>query len=210
MAEVGPPTYQGQPAHGAPLEVWVRRVAPEEMPVPESPQQTDATCGPAALRSALAYYFPGETPPEELLAEMAGTTRDGTSPESLAETARQMGLDADVKERMTPLDVADHLAAGRLVVLGVQAWAEEPPAGGYGRTWDHGHYVLAVGFDGERFSFVDPALEGGRATLTVDELLARWRVADVRGRWGLGVVLSGPTPNPLPGGPAARLERRMG
>lgn len=176
------------------LGTWVRRYEGRgEVPAPHLPQETDASCGPAALRSALAYHYPGMAPPEALLTEMAQTTEDGTAPEALAEVATTLGLTAVVQEGMTPDDLEREVRAGHLVIVGLQAWSEDQPKG-YSHEWEHGHYVLCVGAELGRFTFVDPAIQegSGLATLERHELEKRWHFTDMRGRRGLGIILDGP------------------
>lgn len=52
-------------------------------------QRNSWYCGPAALRAALLFY--DRVVPQQVIADLAGTTRDGTDEHGLAVAAKQLG-----------------------------------------------------------------------------------------------------------------------
>jgi hypothetical protein len=93
--------------------------------------------------------------------------------------AREHGLDASSREGMTADELTVHLDRGEPVLLAIQAWADPPPADatGWGVRTEDGHYVVAVGYDPERFYFEDPAMFGV-GYIPRAELEARWHDYD--------------------------------
>jgi predicted double-glycine peptidase len=181
------------------LRLWAARATggvPEQAPVPEVRQRTDYSCGPAALLAALAFL--GLQATEGELSALAGTSEAGTPPEGLRRAAEAKGAHAEVREGMTVDDLRAELDAGHVVVVALQAWADEPPAGGYADVWEHGHYVVPTEVrDDGSVVFEDPAVDGARAELGPGELAERWHDEDdERRRVGLGVVVSGGSPSP--------------
>jgi len=139
-------------------------------------QETNYTCGPAALKAALAWY--GHEADEASLADRMDTTeKDGTTIENMVLVARSYGLDAQAHEYLTVDDIVDIIERGDVVIVVLQAWhAPEPST--YEDRWTDGHYVIPVAVDGDRIEFEDPAVSGQRAMLSTDELLKRWHSID--------------------------------
>lgn len=187
---------KGNASTGSAFSTWVKRSSAQELPVPPVVQKQDYSCGPASLLACVRYFLPTAQANEEMLAYLAGTSeKDGTEPEGLVAAAAAFGLQAEVREHMTMQDLRTNVDQGALTIVALQAWADTkgPPPEGYSVRWQDGHYVVCTGYDGPRFYFMDPSLEGARATLTPQELAARWH--DVDGnhmRYSLGVVVRGP------------------
>lgn len=188
---------KGGAADGQPsaLGTWVTRSSGKELPVPDVLQKTDYTCGPASLLACAEYFMPDMPLTEEEVSALAGTTDDGTPPEGLHEAATALGLDSEVREGMTVQDLEDLLGQGALVIVALQAWANDDgslPPEGYDNRWMDGHYVVCTGVDGDRLYFEDPSVEVARATLSPDELNRRWHDVDSGiQRQGIGVVIRG-------------------
>lgn len=145
--------------------------------VPHVAQLEDYTCGPSALLAVCAYFGVGPER-EELIGEHMGATEVGTDPAQLVAAARRYGLRVAEHRGMTRRDLCAALRSGRPVILMLQAWAERPPRSYEGR-WDHGHWVVAIGFDQRGVYFEDPALHGTRGYLSFRALDERWH--DVEG-----------------------------
>lgn len=181
---------------GPPLLRWARAVlggrgGEVAVRVPESPQETNYTCGPAALRGALAAFGVGAE--EDALAAAAQTSASGgTSIIGLAEAAREQGLEAEEVEGMTLDDLVACLDDGRVVVACIQSGDDE-------EGFDSSHWVVPCAVRDEAGVLVvecmDPAVEGARSVAPVDEFLARWHCVDMGERVeGLGLVLTGAEP----------------
>lgn len=187
---------------GAGLAKWASDDAPREIPVPDVRQSTAYNCGPACLLAACGYF--GVPATEEELAELCGTTDEGTPPDALAAAAREKGLTADVHEGLTLDDLREFLSEGAVVVVALQAWDEGGGAHDYGDEWGDGHYVIPTGVDGDLVVFEDPSVADKRVTLSPEELEERWHALGAGEEQDhLGVVLRGPrgfehAPAPVP------------
>jgi hypothetical protein len=69
------------------------------------------------------------------------------------------------------------LKAGRPVMVMLQAWSESGSAD-WENDWDDGHFVVAIGFDKERFYFMDPSTPGQWAQVPRGEFVKRWHDVD--------------------------------
>ncbi len=143
-----------------------------ELALPAVRQQESWTCGPAALRSVLAFYDIRRT--ERHLARLCGTSPGlGTAPPALGRVARRYGLDAEERQGESVDSLVGLLASGRPSILLLQAWAEDV-APNYGTGEDDGHYVVLVGAGPRRLLFMDPSVRGARASLRRVDLERRW------------------------------------
>ena len=162
-------------AAGAAADAPVR---PRLLPLPDVRQTTVYACGAAALQAVLAYYGI-DARQDTLIAELGTNETVGTRWWEIVRDAEARGLRAEPRTGMAERDLEADLDRGVPVLLAVQAWADEPPAdaAGWAARTEDGHYVVAVGYDAERFYFEDPAMFGvgyiGRA-----ELEARWHDFD--------------------------------
>jgi predicted double-glycine peptidase len=150
------------------------RLPPDAMAVPLVAQQTEYSCGPAALASILRHHHVWNGRERELYTLLRTHPQHGTLPEDLAAGARRFGLQAAVERDMTIERLRALLAERKLVILDVQAWPEDKRPLPWSERWDDGHYVVLIGMD-ERFGFLmDPSVEGAFAYAPLDELDARW------------------------------------
>ncbi len=102
----------------------------------------------------------------------------GTPPPDLAEAARKLGLQADLREGMTLPQLERCAILGKPVLCCVQMH------GG-------GHWIAVVGREGKRLKLVD-TLADGDVTMDRDEFGRRWQDTDEDGkRWvRTGIILS--------------------
>lgn len=136
-------------------------------------QQTDYYCGPAALQNALKVLRKSVT--QDRIAELAGTSTDGTDEDGIKRAAIALGYGADELAEDEPnkawARLYGSLLVGRPVVLCVDRWS---------------HWVTAVGICGDRILVVEPgryaytARENGVLVLNKDRLLRRWRAGRTR------------------------------
>lgn len=68
-------------------------------------------------------------------------------------------------------DIEYAISQGWPVLLSLQAYQDKP--GPFEDDWDDGHYVVAIGIDGDRIIFEDPS-SYKRTWLTREELERRW------------------------------------
>lgn len=181
--------------------------------VPLARQETDYSCGPAALLSALKYWqvFGGRE--KDLYPLLDTTPKDGTESPKLVAGARRFGLDAALKKNLALADLRAALARGATAILQIQAWPDAKTKSlPWARRWEDGHYVVLIAMD-EHFAYVmDPSLDRAYGYLPLPELVERWH--DYEDRHGFrqvydhaAVFLSGRTPvKALPPPPLARVE----
>lgn len=172
----------------------------ERLALPFVAQETDYSCGPAALLSVLRYWgeFPGTE--RDLYGPLETTPKDGTTPEKLAEFARKRGLSAELREGMTVDGLRDALRLGRTVIVDLQAWRSDAEARTpWSELWEDGHYVVLAAMAETKAFFMDPSVPGALAWLPLEELPERWhdyedRSGSVRRNFGLGIVIHGDSP----------------
>jgi uncharacterized protein len=157
-----------------------------KVPLPDTVQQTDYTCGASCLQAICAYYGVGPTK-EEDYARIMRIQRDvGAHPHNILRGIREFGLRYEERWPMCAHDVREYLDRGIPVMLMLQAWATDEKRGGkrwkgYATEWNDGHWVAAIGYDNDLMYFEDPSLAGVRGYMSVRELGARWH--DVGPYW---------------------------
>lgn len=148
--------------------------APDLLPLPDVMQTTDYTCGPASLRSVLAYLCKRRVPEPQLAALMKTSADDGTDPYALRDAARTLGLWAEAEEHMAVEDLEDCLRNGVVVIVHYQAW--KPPGRGvpYEDDWEDGHYSAVIGVDRDHVYLEDPWVLGRIESIPRDAFMQRW------------------------------------
>lgn len=141
-------------------------VAPVLLDVPDVRQQTDYSCGAAALASVLQHH--GIDFDEAELREILGSDpQDGTTIPAIAGFAARQGL-AVTMARMDLAKLRGHLEAGRAVIAPIQA---DDPAANTG-----GHYVVVIGHGGGKLTLQDPM--AGRGEIDEAAFDRRWHDVD--------------------------------
>ena len=151
--------------------VAARSLKPDKLIVfPELHQVYDYDCGACALQCVLAYY--GGTVREQKVMEHADTTEeDGTDAPGMLKALKYYGL--KFKDgSMTIEDVKAYIDKDIPVILIIQAYNGKPP-----KTWkgkaDHSHWVVAIGYKGNKIIFEDPD-SVYRTYVDEKDLLDRW------------------------------------
>jgi ABC-type bacteriocin/lantibiotic exporter with double-glycine peptidase domain len=158
-----------------------------KVPLPESAQVRDYTCGAACMQSVAAYFGALEKAwGEEELASVMGIASDvGAHPHNIVKGARRFGLQWEEKWPMTDAELLSYLDRGIPVLLMLQAWRTPDRRkrrwAGWLSEWGEGHWVVAIGYDREGVYFEDPVLTGARGFLPYEELFERWH--DVGPYW---------------------------
>jgi predicted double-glycine peptidase len=143
--------------------------------VPLIRQSTDYTCGVAALQALLAYY--GQDVREDLLSKaLHAQHKSGTRYKNIANYAQQHGLSVKIWKEMSVDELRQSLKAGHPVLCLIQAWPDKKTD--FALDWDDGHYVVAVGFDDQKFVFMDPSTAGHYTYIPVEEFFQRWHDLD--------------------------------
>ena len=184
----GIPSAAERAALDIPLARWANAMGKGiGVRVPNSPQSTDYTCGPAALRGALSAFGIGAQ--EDDLAALAETSANGgTSIEDLAVAARQYGCECEIAYNMTVDQLASHLKNGVVVVTCVQAWKHEVD-GDYS-DYEASHWVVPCAVTDKSVLVMDPTLEASKGLIPIDEFEERWHGIDMGKEInGLGLVI---------------------
>lgn len=130
-------------------------------------------CGPSALQSILAYY--GYEVREDKLIKMSGANRDGTSIAGIVKTLEKYDLKCK-SESMNIEKIVEFINQKIPVILMVQAWTSKKEVD-WVNDWVDGHFVIAIGYDEDKFIFEDPS-SAYRVFLSYSELGERWHDVD--------------------------------
>lgn len=142
----------------------------KEIPI----QETEYTCGPAALKLILQDY--NIRCSEKVLAELAGTNKKtGTTFVGLQKALAKM--EVPVSFSSSNIDkLRAHIRSGGMAIVGIQAWADkEQSKEEYAEDWENGHYVVPVKIDNSKISFADPYI-GEVVEMPIKEFESRWHV----------------------------------
>lgn len=164
--------------------------------VPVLRQVTDYSCGASALASALGYYGK-EKRESELMKEIGTSPKDGTPFTTMAQAAIKRGLQATVYHGFTVEGLRHILDRRQIAIIDLQAW--HGSSTDYRAQWNDGHYVVLIGMDSDRIYFMDPAILGGRGSMSLKDFNDRWHDEDVQGErnYHTAILLEG-VPNPPP------------
>ena len=142
--------------------------------VPDVRQPSDYSSGPTSLQAVLSYYGM-DINVDELINMTNSTPENGTNPENLAEAARKMGFNAEIKQNMTMKDLQGYLNQGTPVIVDVQAWKNNTTNV---QSWtdevEYGHYMVVIGIDNENVYLEDPAVLGSKGYISNLEFVERW------------------------------------
>ena len=180
------------------LLLWGPVGAQTLLPVPDTRQSTNYSCGAAALQAVLSYYGV-DTREDRLMVELGSDPENGTSPQAMVRIARHHGLEAELRESMTIDDLAELVAQGTPTIVCCQAWREESQKKPWADDWEDGHYMVVIGVDDQRVYFEDPSLLGSRGQISRASFEERWHDVEGSGRRYVraGLVIRG-KPKPPP------------
>lgn len=156
---------------------------------PELKQICEYDCGACALESVFMYY--GGNIFEKNIMEIAETVpKSGTPIKGILKAIKHFGFEGELKE-LNIDELKKYIDKKIPVILRLQAWSQHENTN-WSKDWKHGHYVVAIGYDEEKFYFEDPWCSE-RTYLKYDELVERWHDIDVDGKKyvNCGVVVMG-------------------
>ncbi|MDQ7821479.1 MAG: cysteine peptidase family C39 domain-containing protein [Candidatus Eremiobacteraeota bacterium] len=180
-----------------PEDPKTEEIPPPLLPVPDTRQAFDYTCGASSLQAVLMYY--GEEYLESDLMKMLGTTQNGTTPQDIVRVARELGFDVEMKENMTVDDLAKLTREKVPVIVDGQAWREgEDLKKPWSEVWESGHYMVAVGVGEKNVYLEDPSILGSKGIIPRGEFEERWHDYDDRKYYNLGIIIKGKKPMPPP------------
>lgn len=144
------------------------------IPVPLTRQGADYTCGITAVQSILGYYGIDRRQ-DDLIAAMKPDPDMGTNYQNVLAYAQSLGFEASAHKGMTLDELKGYIDRRVPVLLAIQAWMTPPVDW---KTFEEGHYVVAVGYDAENFYFMDPSTLGHYTYIPIPEFLERWHDRD--------------------------------
>ncbi len=156
-------------------------------------QSTGYTCGVSAVQSVFGYY--GDDIRNDKLARLLKADPDqGTSYLMIQKVATKRGYRVRVHFDMTLDELKDLMDRKKPTILSIQAWPGHHVD--WPSDWEDGHYVVAVGYDGKNFYFMDPATLGDFTYIPISEFLDRWHDKDQKGNIlnHFGIVIDGKQP----------------
>jgi predicted double-glycine peptidase len=153
------------------------RLAAELLDIPDTRQTFNYDCGAKAVQTVLAYY--GVDAREDKLMKQMGTTEEGTAVVEVIRALEGAGLEVE-HGKMTVDRLKEAIDQKWPVILPLQAWAEDPMSIDWVTDEEDGHYVIAIGYDGDRIFFEDPS-SFRRVYLSEEEFLKRWHDKDEDG-----------------------------
>lgn len=161
--------------------------------VPLVRQSTTYTCGIAALQSVLAHYslFYRE---DKLSKTLDAQPNQGTKNWEMVKFTKSLGLHAESKTDLSIEDLIEQINLGNPVIVAIQAWTSDEEAPSWLDIWDHGHYVVTIGYDDQNLYFMDPSTLGNYTFIPKNEFLERWHDVDQNHQQviHLGIVISNP------------------
>jgi predicted double-glycine peptidase len=187
------------------------RLPDKFLPVPYHRQETNYSCGAAAVLTVLQYWrvYDGT---ESSLYERLGTDKnEGTHPRAMVDGMKAFGLDAELKTGLSLSDLETILKDGKTAIVDYQAWRTAQSVRPWSKDWDDGHYSVLVAMDARNVYMMDPSTDDGAyGWVPRAELLERWRDYETRGGTReeyvrMAIVVSGKTP--LAGGPRRKVSR---
>lgn len=160
------------------------------IPVPYHEQETEFTCGPAALKMVMQYH--GDCIGERRLRKYTKTTSTlGTNHQKLITASRKLGYHCFVKQNARPHEVKYFINKGFPTIIN---WQEPDTS--------DGHYSVIFGYERDYFYVHDP-YSPHRKIMKIKALLPLWHDGGQQ-RWfmvtskeKIPVVLRGKTYQPL-------------
>ena len=161
--------------------------------VPLVRQSTSFTCGVAALQSVLAHhsFFYRE---DKLSKILDAQPNQGTKNWEMTKFIKSLGLEAVSRTGLSIEDLIENLDQDNLVIVAIQAWKSDDITTPWQDIWDHGHYVVTIGYDEHNLYFMDPSTLGNYTFIEKNEFLNRWHDIDQNHEQviHLGVIISNP------------------
>jgi predicted double-glycine peptidase len=149
-----------------------------KIPLPDTIQQNDFSCGASALQAVCAYYGVGPEEEWEYVRDLKMDVRVGSHPFQIKRAAKRYGLRVIEHQPMTIAQLKRYLDRGKPVLMMIQAWSDDVRKRSspkyYKNRWIDGHWVVAVGYDSTGLFFEDPSLEAVRGYLSYADLEDRW------------------------------------
>jgi predicted double-glycine peptidase len=137
------------------------------IPLPRVAQKYEYDCGAAALKSLYEFENPNDINPIQKYIKLLGSSKDhGTNTRQLATAVKLLGLKMVEYKNMSLKRLEKEISTGNPVLCLI-------------RSNDHGHFVIAIGFDDTNIFFEDPWKKRFNGFLPKKEFFERWTDGDV-------------------------------
>jgi uncharacterized protein len=172
--------------------------------VPNVRQPSNYSSGPTSLQAVLAYYGM-DTGLDKLINMTNCTPNNGTLPQNIANAAKNLGFNAEVKQNMSLVDLQQYINQGTPVIVDAQAWKNNNTTQNWADDQNDTHYMVVIGLDNENVYLEDPAVLGSRGYIPNQEFLDRWHDTYQDPNAGtnittshLGIIITAKEPATLP------------
>ena len=138
---------------------------------------------------AILTYYGIDTNENKILRIARTTPQNGTTIHGMVRVAEHFKLKAKL-EKLSISKLKKYIHKGIPVILLIQAWGRKGK--GLKDDWKDGHYVVAIGYDKERFYFEDPS-SILRTYISYRDLEERWHDQGKEKKYfHEAIVVSGP------------------
>ena len=144
-----------------------------KIPLPDVFQETNYSCGAAALASLFNYYSKGPID-ERQIGQLMGMTKSGTDPYQIVSAVKKVKLRYKEYRNMNITKLKRSIYLKRPVMIMLQAWGNKQKYESCGNNCKDGHWLIAIGYDKENFYFEDPSLYRTVGYIRINELDSRW------------------------------------
>jgi len=169
---------------------------PPLIPLPQTRQHSGSACGIYCVQSLSAYAGKPTRRGSQLIRQAKGYSYEiGTPEQTMGKLARKLGLKVQTRTRMKLSQLVSHVSNGRPVVVGLQAWVDNPKQVNWRKEQDSGHYAVVIGIGDRKGNliessreigkkirkqdafvwFMDPSMDlGKRGYIPLKEFVSRW------------------------------------
>jgi len=138
---------------------------------PTKGQWYDFDCGVTVAWSVLKY-LKIKVSYETILKASKVCPVDGLKPQKLISLLGKFGVEAVCEQNKNIRFLKGQINRDKPVIVLVQARKEYKKS--WSNSWEHGHYVVVIGFDDDRVFIYDPSMGGSIKVLTHKQFYARW------------------------------------
>lgn len=141
--------------------------------IPISRQEKNYTCGVAVVKS-IFEYFETKISEEKLAKILKSTNKEGTNHNAIYNLIKKVCYCEQLKY-LNNKDIEKSINMNHPIIVLLQAWNDKSKK--YDNEWNSGHYAIIIGFDNDKFYFMDPS-STKYAFIKKDEFVKRWHDKD--------------------------------
>ena len=139
--------------------------------LPDVKQSYDYDCGAKAVQAVLSYYSI-KTKESDLIDQLGTNEKNGTDISSIKKVLKTYDLDVEMGQ-LSIEKLKESLDKNYPVIILLQSYPTKETKKDWKNTNKNGHYVIAIGYDDDTFTFEDPWVYK-RVKISNENLLARW------------------------------------